>query len=176
MDQRLQSHHFYQNMAYQWHSGCGTVLQSRQTNKGHLQKQRWRCVHLLYLIKLLMITCRPFLHAKGIYINHHSCSLYSTRCECQASTDKKKTLCAVINKQLTTNPKGVFIIAEDFNHCNLRTVLPRFHQNLSCPTRWHNTLDHVYTNVAEVYKTITLSHLGQFDHFLCFCFLSTPPS
>ncbi|KAI3352571.1 hypothetical protein L3Q82_005512 [Scortum barcoo] len=39
----------------------------------------------------------------------------------------------------------VRIVAGDFNSTNLRKVLPRYHQHISCPTRGENTLDHVYT-------------------------------
>lgn len=39
------------------------------------------------------------------------------------------------------HPDGVFIIAGDFNHANLKDVLPKFHQVIDFPTRGNNTLD-----------------------------------
>ncbi|XP_060759907.1 uncharacterized protein LOC132870292 [Neoarius graeffei] len=41
----------------------------------------------------------------------------------------------IIGKYGTTHPDAVFIVAGDFNHCSLRTVLPKYHQHLSFPTR-----------------------------------------
>ena len=43
-----------------------------------------------------------------------------------------KELCAAISKLQTTHPDGAFIVAGDFNHCSLRSVLPEFHENISC--------------------------------------------
>ena len=49
-----------------------------------------------------------------------------------------------ISKHETTYPDAVFVVAGDFNHCYLRTVLP---QHVSFPMRDNNILDHVYSNV-----------------------------
>ncbi|KAK2836723.1 hypothetical protein Q7C36_014592 [Tachysurus vachellii] len=84
-----------------------------------------------------------------------------------------KELSSAINKLQTVHPDGVVIVAGDFNHCNLRSVLPKFQQNVSCFTR---TLDHVHihiqvctrTSVAEAYRVTPLPHLGQSDHLLLF--------
>ncbi len=54
------------------------------------------------------------------------------------------------NKQIT--PDGFFIIAGDFNHANLKTVLPKFYQHVNFATRGNNTLDFVYTTVKHAYK------------------------
>lgn len=62
-----------------------------------------------------------------------------------------KELHAAINKQQTTHPEAAFIVAGDFNHSNLKTVLPKFYQHVSCHTRGDKTLDHVYTNIVEAY-------------------------
>ncbi|KAI3359037.1 hypothetical protein L3Q82_015413 [Scortum barcoo] len=48
--------------------------------------------------------------------------------------------------------EAAFIVAGDFNSANLRKVLPRYHQHISCPTRGENTLDHVYTPYADTQK------------------------
>ena len=47
---------------------------------------------------------------------------------------------------------AVFVVAGHFNHCNLRTVLPKYHQHVSVATRENNILDHVYSNVKGAYK------------------------
>ena len=53
-------------------------------------------------------------------------------------------------------------------HSNLKTVLPKFYQHVSCPTRGDKTLDHVYHNIKEAYKALSLPHLGQSDHISLF--------
>lgn len=62
------------------------------------------------------------------------------------------------------DPDGTFIVAGDFNHCTLRSVLPKFYQNVSCTTRGHKTLDHVYSSVTDANKVTPIPHIGQSDH------------
>ncbi|CAG5958704.1 unnamed protein product [Menidia menidia] len=69
-----------------------------------------------------------------------------------------------INTHQRAHPSGVHIIAGDFNKANLKTVLPKFHQYVKCPTRGENTLDHVYSNIKHAYRAVPLPHLGQSDH------------
>ena len=72
-----------------------------------------------------------------------------------------KLLHTAISKWQTRHPEAAFIVAGDFNHSNLKTVLPKFRQHVSCPTREDKTLDHVYSNMPDAYKTIPLP---QSDH------------
>lgn len=60
-----------------------------------------------------------------------------------------KELYAAISTQLKTHLDGAFVIAGDFNRAILRTVLPRFFQNVSFQD---NILDHVYPDVPGAYK------------------------
>lgn len=50
------------------------------------------------------------------------------------------------------------MVAGDFNLSNIRTVLPKSHQNISCFTRGNSTLDHLCTNIAEAYKALLSDH------------------
>lgn len=59
---------------------------------------------------------------------------------------------AAINKQQNKNPDWVFIVARDFNHASLKTVLPKFDQHVKCATRGKNMLDCVYSNITKGYK------------------------
>ncbi len=77
-------------------------------------------------------------------------------------------LLAAINNVQTAYPYGIFIIAGYFNQANLKTVLPKFHQHITCPTRGHDVLDHVYSNIKDGYKVTTLPYLGQSDHLSLF--------
>ncbi len=77
-------------------------------------------------------------------------------------------LLAAINNVQTAYPYGIFIIAGYFNQANLKTVLPKFHQHITCPTRGHDVLDHVYSNNKDGYKVTTLPYLGQSDHLSLF--------
>lgn len=53
-------------------------------------------------------------------------------------------------------------MAGDFNHTNLKTVLPKFHKNVDIKTR--KTLDEVYTKIPGPYKVYSTPHLGRSDH------------
>ncbi len=47
-------------------------------------------------------------------------------CYCYAFKQVLDVLLAAINNLQTAYPDGIFIIAEDFNQANLKTVLPKF--------------------------------------------------
>lgn len=58
-----------------------------------------------------------------------------------------------------------------------------FQQHVQCPTRVDRTLEHVYNNIKQAYKTTPLPHAGQSDHLSLlfipvYIFLrnQTPPS
>lgn len=69
----------------------------------------------------------------------------------------------VISKQQNKHPEGLFIVAGDFNHTNLKTVLSKFHKNVDIKTRNDKTLDQVYTNIPGAYKADSL-----IESLLCF--------
>lgn len=77
-------------------------------------------------------------------------------------------LLAAINKQQSSYPEGVFIAAGDFNHANLKSVLPKFDQHVKCATRGANTLYCVYFNITKGHRAYPLSFLGQSDHLSLF--------
>ncbi|KAI2647723.1 hypothetical protein H4Q32_031236 [Labeo rohita] len=64
---------------------------------------------------------------------------------CANAKDALRELYSAISEQQTNNPDGFFIIAGDFNHANLKSVLPKFYQHVNFATRGNNTLDLVYT-------------------------------
>lgn len=112
-----------------------------------------------------MVKCRPF------YLPREFTSTIITAAYIPPDANAKHamdTLHAAIGKQQPAHPEAAFIVAGDFNHSNLKTVLPKFYQHVSCSTRGDRTLEHVYTNIAGAYTATPLPHLGQSDHLSLF--------
>lgn len=63
-------------------------------------------------------------------------------------------------------PQAVSIAVGDFNHCSLKSVLPKYYQHVSCPTRGDRTLtlDHCYSTIKGTYRSIPWPHFGKSDH------------
>ncbi len=116
-------------------------------------------------LEYLSVRCRPFYLPReftvivitAVYIPPHA-----------HITTALGYLLTAISKQQQAHPDGVFIIAGDFNRASLKTVLPKFHQHVQCPTRGENILDHVYSNIKHGYKASPLPHLGLSDHISLF--------
>ncbi|KAI2645711.1 RNA-directed DNA polymerase from mobile element jockey [Labeo rohita] len=99
-------------------------------------------------LEFLMFKCRLF------YLPREFTSTIITAAYIPPDADAKlamNELHAAVSKQQNVHPEAAFIVVGDFNHSNLKTVLPKFHQNIFCHTRENKTLDHVYTNMAEAY-------------------------
>ncbi|KAK7910081.1 hypothetical protein WMY93_014765 [Mugilogobius chulae] len=112
-------------------------------------------------LEYIVVRCRPF------YMPREFTVVIAIAVYVPPSANAKlamTTLLTVISKLQTAHPDGVFIVAGDFNRSNLKTVLPKFQQYVTCATRGHNTLDHVYCNIREGYKAFALPHLGLSDH------------
>ena len=112
----------------------------------------------------MIIKCRPFYLPReftavliiAVYIPPTS-----------SCSDRDAALCELyqaISEQQTAHPDGFIIIAGDFNHADLKTVLPKLHQHVNFPTREKNTLDLVYTAHKGAYKASPLPHIGLSDH------------
>ncbi len=107
--------------------------------------------------KLDLIQCRPF------YLPREFTAIVIVAVyipSCANAKDALHELYSAISEQQTNNPNGFFIIAGDFNHANLKTVLPKFYQHVNFATRGNNTLDFVYTTVKNAYKAEPRPHLG----------------
>ncbi len=108
-------------------------------------------------IEQLMARCRPF------YFPREFSTVFLLAVYIPPPADHVTTLGTQhdhISKQETTHPDAVFIVASNFNHCNL----PKYHQHFSFPTRENNTLDQVYSKVKDAYKAVRQPHFGQSDH------------
>lgn len=96
--------------------------------------------HCLPNVEFVMAKWRPY------YLPRELLSVIVTAVYTPPDANAKlvrKELHTAISKQLTTHPEADFIVGGDFNYFNLKTVLPRFHQHVSCHTRGNKTLDHV---------------------------------
>lgn len=54
--------------------------------------------------------------------------------------DAPHELHSSMNEQQTNNTDDFFIISGDFNHVNLKSVLPKFYQHMTSATRGNNTV------------------------------------
>lgn len=110
------------------------------------------------LIEFIIVKGRPFYLPREFTVIV-IVAVYTPPC-----ANTKDALCELysnIGEQQTNNPDGFFIISGDFNHTNLKTVLPMFYQHVNFATRENNTLDMVYTKLhpAPILGTQTTSLL-----------------
>ncbi len=78
--------------------------------------------HCSSLVKFMVVKCRQFYLPReftaivivAVYIH-----------PCATAKDALRELYSAISEQQTNNPDGFIIIAGDFNHANLKTVLPK---------------------------------------------------
>ena len=116
-------------------------------------------------VEFITLRCRPFYLAR----EHTVVMVTAVYTPPSANANVAlKTLLAAVSKQQSSHPDGIFIVTGDFNHVDLRTVLPKFYQHVTCATRGHNVLDKAYSNIKDAYKVSPLPHLGQSDHLSLF--------
>ncbi|KAK0137023.1 hypothetical protein N1851_026795 [Merluccius polli] len=122
------------------------------------------CRHCSPLAKFMIIKCRPF------YLPREFTAVLLIAAyipPTSSSSDRNAALNELyqaISEQQTAHPDGFAIVAGDFNHANLKTVLPKLYQHVNFPTREKNTLDLVYTSLKGAYKASPLPHIGLSDH------------
>lgn len=83
------------------------------------------------------------------------------------NSDRNKALSELyhaICEQQTTHPDGFLIVAGDFNHADLKSMLLKTHQHVNFSTRGNNTLDQVYTTHKGGYRGSPLPHIGLSDY------------
>ncbi len=115
--------------------------------------------HFSSLVEFMVVKCRPF------YLPQDFTAIVTVYITPFANV--KDALCelySAISEQQTNKSDGFFIIASDFNHTYLKTVLPKFYQDVNFATRGNNTLDFVYTTAKNANKAEPRPHLGYLDH------------
>ena len=70
----------------------------------------------------------------------------------------------VVRELQMISPDAPNFIAGDFNSCDLCTCLPTFHQYVTVPTRKNKTIDLLYGNVPDAFKSFVLPPVGKSDH------------
>ncbi len=117
--------------------------------------------HCSSLVEFMFVKCRP------LYLPREFTAIVIVMFYIPPCANAKDTLCelySAISEQQTSNPAGFFIIAGDFNHANLKTVLPKFYQHVNVATSGNNKIDFVYTTEKNAYKAVPCPHLGHSDH------------
>ncbi|KAI4899948.1 hypothetical protein NFI96_008148 [Prochilodus magdalenae] len=115
-------------------------------------------------VEMLLVKCRSIFLPRDF----SSVIILATYIPPQASSSAALGLLYYgISARETKHPGAVFIFAGDFNHCSLRTALPKFHQIVKFPTRENKTLDHVYCSVRGAYRAVPRPHFGQSDTSPC---------
>ncbi|KAK3507617.1 hypothetical protein QTP70_030788 [Hemibagrus guttatus] len=113
------------------------------------------------LVEFVTVRCRPF------YLPWEFTTAFIFGVYIPSSANAKEALCELygaISELQNGHPDGLFIIAGDFNHANIKSVLPKFHQHVHFATRGTNTLDLVYTNIPGAYRAEPRPHIGYSDH------------
>lgn len=76
-----------------------------------------------------------------------------------------------ISSQLTKHPDAVHIVAGDFNHVDLKTVLPKFHQHVKCATRGADKLTDWIKSTRTSNRATGLNHCHTWASLtICHCF------
>lgn len=89
-------------------------------------------------LELLTVRCRPFFLPREFTIVTIMGVYIPPQAKAKLALEK---LHDAINKQLMAHPDGVIIVAGDFNHADLKLVMPKFYKNVNFPTRENNVLD-----------------------------------
>ena len=70
----------------------------------------------------------------------------------------------MISKYENTYPDAAFVVFGDFNHCNLKSVLPKYVQSITFPTRGKNMFDKCYSNLTKAFTAVPEPNFGKSDH------------
>lgn len=72
---------------------------------------------------------------------------------CQSNVKLGLELYWVINTWEAAIPEALFTIDGYFTQSNFRSLLPKYHHHISCPTWGVNILDHYYTTILALIST-----------------------
>ena len=101
-------------------------------------------------LELLNVTCRPIYLPRefasvvliGVYIPPQA----------NANIAASKLALHIATAELS-HPDSAVLVLGDFNHCDLSDELPNYIQQVTCPMRGNNILDHCYTKITSAYHS-----------------------
>ena len=108
-------------------------------------------------LEYLTVKCRPF------HLAREHCAALITIVYIAPDANANNALTVLhdtITSQQRKYPNAVHVIAGDFNHVDLKKVLPKLYQHVKCATRGNNTLDKVYSNIKNGYRARLQPPLG----------------
>ena len=112
-------------------------------------------------LECLTIRCRPFYSPREI----STLTMFGVYIPPSADgANALRELSDQISSVENNNPDTTVLIFGDFNHTNLRKVLPKFKQHVTCPTRDEKILDHCYSIIPGAYHSVPRAPLGKSDH------------
>ena len=111
----------------------------------------------------------PILFTPRIQLYYFDFGIYSSKSQCGYSHDGPECCYIPVRKRLID---ALSIVGSDVNQANLRKQLPKFNQQVTCPTRGTKTLDHVYCQFKGSFKSIERPHLGNSDHAMVLLLLT----
>ena len=151
------------------HRGDRSTSESNKTKGGgvcFLINERW-CVNSTVVdkfctpdIETVSVQCRPYYLPRefssvlvvGVYIPNSAPGAVSTL---------TNHILALENKY----PDSLVIVLGDFNQTSLTKEMPRYKQQIKCPTHVkNNILDHCYLTIKDAYHAISRPPLGLSDH------------
>ena len=109
----------------------------------------------------LTVLCRLFYSPREISVIILVCIYIPPSANAQTAN---RTLADIVSGLESKYPNGLIVILGDFNHCNLKKVLPKFFQQVSCPTREDKTIDLCYCKIKGAYRSFSRAPLGRSDH------------
>ncbi|KAJ8381078.1 hypothetical protein SKAU_G00018560, partial [Synaphobranchus kaupii] len=117
--------------------------------------------HCSPTLESLFINCRPFYSPREF----SSFILASVYIPPDAPVQEaQSTLAEQIMSVERKHPDCFVVVLGDFNRANLSQVLPKYRQQIKCPTREERTLDHCYTTINNAYHAVSRAALGHSDH------------
>lgn len=135
------------------------------------------CIHtesiyefkLFYIMNSIIVKCRPFYLPREFSVVFVVAVYVAPSANVNSKANEALgALHDAISEFQTKYPDSFIVVAGDFNHTSLKTVLPKFKQYVDFETRGENTLDLVYTNTPEAYKAApppSPGPLTTFQHF-----------
>ncbi|KAI3356408.1 hypothetical protein L3Q82_017216 [Scortum barcoo] len=128
--------------------------------RGHISVKTVSCCRDL---ELLAVSLRPYYLPREFSHVITVCVYIPPRADAATSCEKIHSVTARLQTQ---HPEAFMIISGDFNHATLDSTLAVFNQVVDCPTRNNRTIDLLYVNVRDAYRSTPLPPLGKSDHNL----------